>query len=453
VTKAFSERISSDPTAFKTWDPEELFASAIAGLKSSRRQQYEARWQKLTVEEKKDLANGLWPASQEVRFRDGFIKRDEKLFLLKPRVIICCDVLLNIMLSARLKAFHDNLKKNTIWVSEKSIQIGIQFSAGKTVDVLSQDFSSLYSEVANRGDGTVGILVAGDDTLLMCNKNGTIWFVEYDATAFDATQSRSILEWEVQFYECFGKDVVDSLRKQLFLPIKFEIDGKRIIVNKDGRSSGFPNTTTGNSLVMAMVVAAGILGESSKIGLTKVIEELSTPEAEDAVTRHAASLGMKFKKNSVSDAPERVSFLRGFFYESHQINSLIQDASTFRWAPALGRVLKWQITTFDVPKYYRGAALLSGIKVGDLYLNDLIYSVKGFDWPSSCTIFDTAKHTKDINGFEVHPGAIQSDGQSCRYTDEVMLKRYGVAFAWSDIGALTSITKMDADVLKQRDYM
>jgi hypothetical protein len=415
----------------------------LSKLKPQRRGLYESFINGASSTELEELRTFQIPPSAELK-RTMFIKANERLPInaktggVKPRTIICCPPWLNLMYAPHLDAFHKKLKMGPISFGEGDDTIFGIYAAGLSVDALVVQINEVMRT------GYPFFIVAGDDLFLAFNMGGRYLFVEGDATAFDATQGQALLDIEMEIYRLAGMGI-EPLKKMTYSPIEIQMSKNKLSFAVVCRSSGFPNTTVGNSLIQGMAAYYCLrhLSLAQRTDLSDgFLENIKT-----CVSLRFLAFGIRLKVPVASVDIEAVSFLRGFFYQDDVRGGV-------RWAPALGRLVKLQSTFADLAKLYPGETDLSRV-----FLSDVLFSMKDMDWPESFTIFDglrTYGQVETIREQGYLPGYFSEmlDGERLRYSSDVVVRRYGRQVVMPSLEDLLCgrVPDEDLQLIYSKDY-
>ena len=412
-----------------------LFQEVISKLPPGRKADYNSWWKTLespTRTQQVDFMNGQhWDPSMCMRVL--MLKLDEGQEECKPRCLINAHVSLSIFYKRHFDQIHGGLKKEAVEHMRgregEKLRTFTIFAAGLTHHSLCAQVNEAINKEWIGERVRIVICVAGDDTWLcilekdMKNQIDT-WYYETDATSFDASQGRSLLEEEIGLYESAGVPV-EFLRKATFNKISVTVDKHSKIncpinfeLDVTGRSTGFPNTSLGNSIVEALIVHECILEVykvwcSGKRLFREVLDET------DIYLNRAKEMGITFKKLYSGPVIERASFLRGFFYYS--------DSEELRWAPAIGRLAKLSKVLAELSVLYPKIKTTEALH--KQYLYDVFYGLRTYDWPE-CMVWTQKMNDPPVNklvsqGLERNPSSLISDenaGQA--YSLEVLQRRY-----------------------------
>jgi len=218
-----------------------------------------------------------------------------------------------------------------------------------------------YADVVldNHKDG-VHIIIAGDDAVVAVNFKGTLLFYESDASAYDQSQGAEVLEFEYDFLKALGvpKRPIAFLRavsSATYLIPEFSV--ALVKKKRPMRDTGGPDTTIGNSMVMA--------------GLWFHVLVAVKPEnyGVDAFQRAFPATGVEMKIRVTPDL-NKVSFLKGMFYE---------QAGRHVWGPLPSRFLKMGKVIADLQLVY--PHVQSKQRALELYCNAIAASYRTYIQP------------------------------------------------------------------------
>ena len=316
-------------------------------------------------------------------------------------------------------AIHGALKRDLIVLETGGVKFSIAFCAGLDLQSLSIRFSDIVSS------GGIGILVGGDDSLVIDVRGVDPVFVELDMTAFDASIGPSLLRQERELYrEMMMLDAYEmKLLGQLHeLPIDFKLGNKAIgsyafRINTINRSSGYPDTSLMNSVTNAACLFTV---------LSDALHQRRDPL--DALVQNLFNkFGLRAKELNRSIRSYDVSFLRGFFVPSTYVRGW--TTSDFCWMPSLGRYVKYA-KTFSCPtQLYPGVGLA---RASEFFNADMFNSIKTFPHPDFLEDFYTTLEYKHQDR-QPNPGAnpthkyqVQSPSDGRYVVDNsVLTARYG----------------------------
>jgi hypothetical protein len=242
-----------------------------------------------------------------------------------PRLIQGVGHKANVVLGPSMKRFAKFLKKNwgceafkSEYMNWKDINRSIYYFSDN-----SETAGAWWDGIHQLSDPGIHMIVCGDDMLaLVIPRTGKIFYVENDFSRFDKTIQAPALDFEQEIYEAtnyFDKDALFVISNQ-----RSSRGRSRLQVHynsPDGRNSGDPNTSCGNSMLNGMI--------SMEI-LTEVLFGSSVPE--DCLVRieqEYLEYGL-IAKSKISSDPSQVEFCSKLFWPT-------SDGTVL--GPKLGRVL------------------------------------------------------------------------------------------------------------------
>jgi len=368
----------------------------------------------------------------------------------KPRMVISVCSLLNTWMALSVDAIHGALKQDLIVLEAGGVNFSIAFCAGLDLKNLSIRFSNIVSKKG------IGILVGGDDSLVIDTRGVNPVFVELDMTAFDASIGPHLLRQERELYrEMMNLDANEiKLLGQLHeLPIDFKLGNKAIgsyafRINTINRSSGYPDTSLMNSVTNAACLFTV---------LADALHQRRDP-LEALVQNLFNKFGLRAKELNRSIHSYDVSFLRGFFVPSAHVRGW--TTSDFCWMPSLGRYVKYA-KTFSCPtQLYPGVGFA---RASEFFNTDMFYSIKTFPHPDFLEDFYATLEYKRLDrepnarANPIHRYQVQapSDGQyvvdtsvlTARYSSDVTFE-----LGWTNGKLVTNMTAALIKTLLAKDY-
>lgn len=180
----------------------------------------------------------------------------------------------------------------------------------------------------------VGIMIAGDDSLVVRHDNNGVEYWWADASSYDQAQGRSILEWEYKSLAWLGlpASAIEILRWTSRADYRYSSKTLSCRLRMSGRSmrpTGGPDTTLGNSLLMAYAWVNS--AEHSPWDTTELIKEFLRQ-------------GLKMKLFHSSDLID-ADFLKGLFVPT------LDNGLT--WIPLPGRFIKLGKIMTDPRQLYK----------------------------------------------------------------------------------------------------
>jgi hypothetical protein len=454
--KAIIERMSGN---YKKYTVEEAYAFATRNASVTRKAQYEKAMIHPVTGFRVSSFEEIWEILSDVRTREAILKTDEffpqlEKKKIKPRMIISCHPLLNVALAPFMDEVHSALKSAPIVEEFMGNKIYYHFCAGVTVSNLSRTFSDAVKQIGYH------IIVGGDDALvIVVNPDLTVRYIETDATAFDALINESALKWEVGIYQTVEPNLDwATFMKLQTNPIEIKLRAKGnhdqfyMKLKKRQRSSGFPNTSLGNSLVMA-----GVLGFAVRSLIARDIEVT----ADNLVHLVKEKTGIILKKLHDTTDLYKISFLRGFFVPVGDLEGFVDYDTDYVWVPAFGRWIKYSKTATQDPGFFENGQLNNRLFLAYL-AQGLAPFVQPYDMhfyyqsPMKISLFETEVQLPS------HPGMIRADrvvenlNHITYLSLDAQIRRYGKTTLFNPIGLIDGhscvITKEAKKVLLATDY-
>jgi hypothetical protein len=215
-------------------------------------------------------------------------------------------------------------------------------------------------------------MVAGDDSLVFVKYQDHEYFFEGDAKMFDQSQSAGPLLFERKVLAYMGAEtfVIETLEAMSTNPYVLTYkDRSRVIIGRQLRpirDTGGPDTTFGNSLLMA----------AAWVSVFDVDEEIpNLPTLED-VRKEFMRLGFDMKLKITSKVTS-VSFLKGAWYKVRHSAQWDRDLD-YVWGPLPSRILKVGKSFEDPRTFYRGLPFEAAC---ERFLHDQGASLKSFCCP------------------------------------------------------------------------
>jgi len=268
----------------------------------------------------KMLVKGEMPYSGPMKIK---CKNNEMLLKDKERVIIACDPQLTAYYGAEASALNSLLKKRFSLEEFQSPSIRVGDIEGRFVwgsGTTPEDRGNWYDLSMAIPSNSFSITVCGDDVAAVVNIDGLVFGVESDASNWDHSQVALEMDGELvgslmvqqHYYRQFGCTLAfcEALLGDGRLEWSPGLKSKeriRINLGYHRRCSGLPDTTDGNTLVMAHLMS-NILGETiSTYDGSEVRSHIK-----DSIETLGTEYGVKLKVK-VHDDPRRMTFLKGFY--------------------------------------------------------------------------------------------------------------------------------------------
>jgi hypothetical protein len=272
--------------------------------------------------------------------------------LLNPRSIAIVHPAIQVRVGPFIKEAATRLKEqwsltNPCWYEINGWTVYISYAGAATDYDLSCWYKMVMEKIKTK---TIFIIVSGDDSLIIrMNTDGSIDFVEGDASMFDQSQGTGPLMFELKMLyllgvdqetisilsESFGSTYVAKSRDRA-RSVKIKRKGVRYM-----RDTGGPTTSFGNSVVM---------GSACTFASTA-----------DNIENAFLSLGFDMKLR-YRQGIEQCTFLKGMWYRC------CGPEFTHYWGPLPSRVLKIGKTLTNPCELYKTKDLVAAYK---LFANDL----------------------------------------------------------------------------------
>jgi hypothetical protein len=193
-----------------------------------------------------------------------------------------------------------------------------------------------------RTEDFIAIIILGDDMLAVVRTKGVTYFVCNDFSRFDKTIQEPALNYEQKIYEMSGYFDKDAI---------FVLEGQRkskgvmrtgiIYQSRDGRNSGDPNTSCGNSTLN---------GITSAEGLKTNLHLLGTDEFTKAMELHYSRFGF-VAKPMVSTELSQVDFCSKLFWPT--ADGIVLGPKPGRCLPKMGYSCK-KLSKVEILSTMRG---------------------------------------------------------------------------------------------------
>lgn len=224
------------------------------------------------------------------------------------------------------KRFKDAFSLEKWWQNTMQLEgAGVSFvwGSGTTPEQRGQ----WYDMAIDSPPKWAAITVCGDDFACIMNIGGIVFGLESDASNWDHSQvlmeldgvKKGLLNIQYRYYREFGasEDLIDALIKGGSSGMNWTSERKgEVLSAKLGysrRCSGFVDTTDGNTLVMAHMMANICLQIIHKF--SGEVEDLCFPAIEDHTVFLGAMYGVKLKVK-VHENPRHMTFLKGFYVDA-----------------------------------------------------------------------------------------------------------------------------------------
>ncbi len=325
------------------------------------------------------LSIGLGRSTSLAR-TEVFVKRDEVLLKLmdgrhvcmQPRAIANVDPLTQVQVgpivyeaTQRLAAQWpcDTLSKERL-LRRRATWVPIYFSYGsKSTDWSLTRWMKMVLGQASLGRDFGIILVAGDDSLVIAQLDGQLFFIEGDASKFDQSQHTGALELEYRVLTRLGADAftIEKLRQTAHAKYvaRFKRGGYKWSIRKGRgrhvrpmRDTGGADTTFGNSVTMA---------HGWYYTLRELFRRDRMPSDTQELSEIFGHLGFDMKLRVFRD-PTRPTFLKGQWWPTQD------GAEDLVWAPLPSRFLKMGKSFRDPRELYGRSDLLAATK---MFMNEL----------------------------------------------------------------------------------
>jgi len=379
-------RIRVNDLAMCNLDRKELIAKWLEHTDPAKRERYLAALEIVNV-------CPLSVSSSKVRNVAINVKRDEVLlkYRLKPedkgtipRPIHNVDPQLAVTVGPDVYAASEVLKKHWRWDSQFQKDGGfavnmrlvtITYGAGLLSDALAAWFKFVLSEPGYH------ILVAGDDSIVAINHQGSITFVEGDISKCDHSVRALALKYEYFVLRSAGlhndaEELLDANSKATCVAGARMPDGGTMRISRGPeRNTGGVDTTVGNT-----VVTGGghyLACSTCPVGGTE-------KEIDEHFTLVFATLGLSLKtrvwRGKISELGSTFwgpSFLKGYWYLS------TSETTQWRWGPLPSRMLKISKIMPDPRRVYRmrGEKSVSYTVACHRHMAALYLGLRPYAWP------------------------------------------------------------------------
>jgi hypothetical protein len=248
----------------------------------------------------------------------------------------------------------------------------------------------------------IAIIVLGDDMLATIRHLGTIYFVCNDFSRFDKTIQEPALNFEQNVYERSGYFDEDAI---------FVLKGQRkskgimrtgiIYQSKDGRNSGDPNTSCGNSTLNGITSAEGIKTNLHLLG---------TPLFAKALELHYSRFGF-VAKPIVSTELSKVEFCSKLFWPT--ADGIILGPKPGRCIPKMGYSCK-KLSEVEILSTMRGW-LIDGV-----FVPGIAHIIHKY-FPQAY------KQSVDVHFENIYTSHCTRMHEPCSETSQFFEERYGVS--------------------------